>query len=169
MNDSLYVAPSLSGILPSLVFPQNLPSIVCSHVLSPQSGEHILDMCAAPGGKTTHIATLMKNKVFFFSLRLKFSELYYLPHPKDDEDNVFSLSVTGAGVLISIPKYFQRLVRCPFSGYPSLWSHVLLGVPQSQAEGHPSPRWGLPQSQVRMLYNKKAQNIMFLLSLFTAP
>ena len=28
-------------------------------VLSPQEGEKILDMCAAPGGKTTHIAELM--------------------------------------------------------------------------------------------------------------
>ena len=38
---------------------QNLPSIVVTHVLAPQRGERILDMCAAPGGKTTHIAARM--------------------------------------------------------------------------------------------------------------
>jgi len=32
------------------------------YVLDPQEGERILDMCAAPGGKTTAIAILMKDK-----------------------------------------------------------------------------------------------------------
>ncbi|XP_036139696.1 tRNA (cytosine(72)-C(5))-methyltransferase NSUN6 isoform X2 [Monomorium pharaonis] len=41
---------------------QNLPSIVCSLVLNPQPGEIILDMCAAPGNKTTHIYLLMKGQ-----------------------------------------------------------------------------------------------------------
>ena len=49
MVEPLYTAPSLFGVLPSLIFPQNLPSIVCSHILDPQPGETILDMCAAPG------------------------------------------------------------------------------------------------------------------------
>ncbi|XP_076461980.1 tRNA (cytosine(72)-C(5))-methyltransferase NSUN6-like isoform X2 [Babylonia areolata] len=62
MNEALYQAPSLSDILPGVVFAQNLPSIVCGHVLDPQPGQVVLDMCAAPGGKTCHLATLMKNK-----------------------------------------------------------------------------------------------------------
>lgn len=38
---------------------QNLPSCICARVLNPIRGEKILDMCAAPGNKTTHIAELM--------------------------------------------------------------------------------------------------------------
>lgn len=40
---------------------QNLPSIVCGRVLAPQPNEIILDMCAAPGNKTTHLAQLMND------------------------------------------------------------------------------------------------------------
>ena len=49
MTEPLYEAPSLSDLSSEIVFPQNLPSIVCVHVLDPQPGERILDMCAAPG------------------------------------------------------------------------------------------------------------------------
>ncbi|XP_053714615.1 tRNA (cytosine(72)-C(5))-methyltransferase NSUN6 isoform X1 [Synchiropus splendidus] len=62
MTDPLYQSPSFDGVLPGLVFLQNLPSVVVGHVLGPQPGERILDMCAAPGGKTSHIAALMRDQ-----------------------------------------------------------------------------------------------------------
>ncbi|XP_065253803.1 tRNA (cytosine(72)-C(5))-methyltransferase NSUN6 [Emys orbicularis] len=62
MTDPVYLSPSLDNVLSSYLFLQNLPSAVVSHVLNPQPGERILDMCAAPGGKTTHLAILMHDQ-----------------------------------------------------------------------------------------------------------
>ena len=41
---------------------QSPSSIATSLVLQPEPGERILDMCAAPGSKTSHIAALMSNE-----------------------------------------------------------------------------------------------------------
>ena len=41
---------------------QDESSMLVAHVLAPQAGEFIIDCCAAPGGKTTHIAELMKDQ-----------------------------------------------------------------------------------------------------------
>lgn len=41
---------------------QDEGSMLISHILDPQPGETIIDTCAAPGGKSTHIAELMKNE-----------------------------------------------------------------------------------------------------------
>jgi len=41
---------------------QDPASMLPPHLLEPEAGETILDMCASPGGKTTHIAQLTGNK-----------------------------------------------------------------------------------------------------------
>lgn len=56
------ILPPLSDVqLSGKVFLQNLPSILVGHAINPQPGDVILDMCAAPGGKTLHLASLVKN------------------------------------------------------------------------------------------------------------
>lgn len=41
------------------LMPQSRASMTVAHVLDPRPGERVLDMCAAPGAKTTHLAALM--------------------------------------------------------------------------------------------------------------
>lgn len=41
---------------------QDEASQLIAHLISPEPGEHVLDACSAPGGKTTHMAELMRNK-----------------------------------------------------------------------------------------------------------
>lgn len=62
VTDPLCMAPSFDGIIGDKFYAQNFPSVVVGHVLDPSPGETVLDMCAAPGGKTTHLYTLMKGK-----------------------------------------------------------------------------------------------------------
>jgi methyltransferase NSUN6 len=54
--------PPLCGVLTDKMMLQNLPSILVAHALNPQPGDFILDMCAAPGGKTAHLASLVNNQ-----------------------------------------------------------------------------------------------------------
>lgn len=43
------------------VYVQDESAMLISHLLNPQSMDLVVDLCAAPGGKTTHIASLMGN------------------------------------------------------------------------------------------------------------
>ncbi|KAI8436798.1 hypothetical protein MSG28_010259 [Choristoneura fumiferana] len=47
---------------------QNLPSLVCGQVVNARPGELILDMCAAPGNKTTHLAEMSNNQAIIVAI-----------------------------------------------------------------------------------------------------
>ena len=44
------------------VMAQSRASMLVSRVLAPDPGEKLLDLCAAPGAKTTHLAALMRGR-----------------------------------------------------------------------------------------------------------
>lgn len=61
--EGIYIkgTPAISSITAwqaGLAIIQDEPSQLVAHVVEPKAGEIILDVCAAPGGKTTHLAAL---------------------------------------------------------------------------------------------------------------
>lgn len=52
------------------IYLQSLSSMVPPIVLSPQEGEKVLDMTAAPGSKTTQMAAMMRNKGYILANEL---------------------------------------------------------------------------------------------------
>ncbi|MFW9927165.1 MAG: RsmB/NOP family class I SAM-dependent RNA methyltransferase [Candidatus Thorarchaeota archaeon] len=72
---------------------QGVPSMTAVKVLDPQPGETILDLAAAPGGKTTHIGQLMQNKGMIIAIeqdRLRMTSL---------KSNIIRCGVTNSLVL----------------------------------------------------------------------
>ena len=65
--DTLYLAPALASpgnlleYFLGYIHPQALTSAIASIALGPEENSYLLDMCAAPGGKSAHCAQLMNN------------------------------------------------------------------------------------------------------------
>ena len=47
---------------------QSRPAQICSHLLFPEPGESVLDVCAGFGGKSTHMAALMGDRGFIVGM-----------------------------------------------------------------------------------------------------
>ena len=72
---------------------QGVPSMTTVEVLDPQPDETVLDLAAAPGGKTTHIAQQMNNTGKVLAIELDRKRLASL------ESNILRCGVTNAIVL----------------------------------------------------------------------
>lgn len=62
--------PQLAKLWPRGFVIQDLASIVTGFVSDAGSGHTVLDVCAAPGNKTSHLAALMKNRGVIYSIDL---------------------------------------------------------------------------------------------------
>lgn len=95
-------------------------SLAIAHVLDPKSGDNVLDVCAAPGGKTLHIASLMNNEGYIKACDIYEARLELI------KDNAKRLGISIVDVMQQdgqeeIPntdqeKYNRVLVDAPCSG-----------------------------------------------------
>ncbi|MCK4802686.1 16S rRNA (cytosine(967)-C(5))-methyltransferase RsmB, partial [bacterium] len=110
---------------------QGESSQLISYILAPKPGETVLDACAAPGGKTTHMAELMKNTGSIIALDIRKPRLEMI------KENCMRLGVTNVKAeLLDATKvsslYSKRVDRCLVDAPCSS-----LGIIQSQ----PEVRW----------------------------
>jgi len=104
-----------------LFYVQQASTGVAAPLLDPQPGERVLDLCSAPGGKTTHAADLMQDRGCLVASEISESRIrgllgnvYRLGHP-----NVFVVAGDGRDFPEG-PLFDRVLVDAPCSGEGTL-------------------------------------------------
>lgn len=95
-------------------------------VLDPQPGERVLDLCAAPGGKTTQIAGKMRNEGFLVANDPNPQRIQALGRNIErwGARNISLLSETPQRLVNHFGEYFDRvLVDAPCSGEGTFRTH----------------------------------------------
>lgn len=118
-------------------YPQDAASMFAVEVLNPQAGEKVLDLTAAPGGKSTHMAQRMENTGVLVANDMDTHRLKAL------RSNLSRLGIVNA--------YVSRLAASKMAGiYPETFDRILLD-PSCSGEGLFVTSEGQPD-----YWNKKA-------------
>jgi 16S rRNA (cytosine967-C5)-methyltransferase len=132
---SLYELP---GFKNGLFLPQVEMSQIISHLSSPKPHETILDACAGVGGKTTHLAQLMRNQGQIFAVEPNKKRLKRLQKhiKKMDITIVYPRAGRIEEVITAFPKcYFDRiLIDAPCSGLGVLRQNIDLKWQRQEKE-----------------------------------
>jgi 16S rRNA (cytosine1407-C5)-methyltransferase len=102
-----------------LYYIQGLSSMLPAVVLAPKPDNIVLDLCAAPGSKTTHLAELMNNKGTLIANEIQLSRLKALVHNIERMNIINTAIIHQKGELLSkiYANYFDKiLVDAPCSG-----------------------------------------------------
>ncbi|MFH1771606.1 MAG: RsmB/NOP family class I SAM-dependent RNA methyltransferase [Candidatus Omnitrophota bacterium] len=100
------------------IYIQNISSMIPAIVLSPEKGQRILDLCAAPGTKTTQIVSLCPEAELYAieKVRVRFYKL------------LNNIKIQGAGNYVKAALMDGTLIR---RKYPEYFDKILLDAPCS--------------------------------------
>jgi 16S rRNA (cytosine967-C5)-methyltransferase len=105
---------------------QDSSAQLVSHLLDPQPGEVVIDACAAPGGKTTHIAELMRDEGKIFACDRTSSRLVKLQ--KNAQRLKLQSIEISTGDSRNMPQFentaHRVLLDAPCSGLGTLHRHA---------------------------------------------
>lgn len=99
------------------IYLQNLSAMMPVLVLEPKEKENILDMCAAPGGKTAQISSLSQNKAFITACeknKIRFDRLKYNLEKQGAKN--YNLMKEDSRSLSDYFKFDKILLDTPCSG-----------------------------------------------------
>lgn len=119
---------------------QSRASMLVARAVDPRPGERVLDMCAAPGGKTTHLAALMAGQGEVVAVERHEGRARALTRTCQRMRAAATVRVEVAdAATFTAPERFDRvLVDPPCSGLGTL-------------QGHPDLRWRVsPEDVVRL-------------------
>ena len=105
--------------LAGLYYLQDPSAMSAAELLGPRPGERVLDLAAAPGGKTTHIASLMQGQGLLVANEIKTKRLNHLVVNVErwGAANVVVTNETPERVADHFGAYFDRvIVDAPCSG-----------------------------------------------------
>ncbi len=124
------------------IIPQDDASALASILLDPKPGMTVVDMCAAPGGKTTHLAELMENQG-----RIIAFEIF------KDRARRLKLMIKRTGVKIAEVHVMDARRAVEVLG-EEIADRVLLDPPCSSTGAlakHPEAKWRLSQETLEKL------------------
>ena len=121
-------------------------SMCAARAVDPQPGERILDMCAAPGGKTTHLADLMGGTGTIVALEKHGGRARALRRTcqRVGADNVEVLHVDALEYDFEPGSFDRVLLDAPCSGLGTLASH-------------PDLRWRIQEGDLREVERLQAK------------
>jgi 16S rRNA (cytosine967-C5)-methyltransferase len=126
-----------------LIYVQDEASQLVSHLLEPRSGHRVLDVCAAPGSKTSHIAALTGDQAWIIA-----SDLH--PHRL----RVLSATCERLGITSIDSIAVDATQPLPFIERAQTFDRVLLDAPCSGTgtlRSNPEIKWRLTSEDIMRL------------------
>ena len=123
------------------VYVQDESAMLVAHLLSPENAECIVDLCAAPGGKTTHLAHLMGNAGKIVAVDVSAEKIALLERNcrRVGARNVETQVMDGTKADLGFIKTADAvLIDAPCSGFGTL-------------RRHPDIRWNKTLKQIHAL------------------